>query len=508
VLYRFAAWTRATPAHKLTIRHKVEEIVMFERYTEKARRVIFFARYEASQFGSPFIETEHLLLGIIREDKRLTNRFRSQAAVASIRKQVENHTTAREKTSTSVDLPLTNESKQVLTYAKEEADELAHRHIGTEHLFLGLLREEKCFAAQILGEQGIRLAEAREDIGRSPSELVTGEPKQNTGTLAEISAYVTELTEQTQPLIGREEEVGRLVALLCRYHRVNPVLVGERGVGKKTIVGGLARRIADGAVPESLAKKSIVALDLPPLRILDKNSLERLDGALVTAAEEGKIFFVNLMHDQPDGISPTAWIRVAELLYRPVVAGKIQCISTASPATFGTLQAERHWLAQYFEPFQVSPASDESAMKVLQGIKGVYEGFHNVSYSDESIMHAISCARRCIKRGGLHGTAVDVIDEAGAAAQLRQGTLPEEVVAAQKLKRLAAQRMENCIANHEFEKARFYSGEERKEHDNLEQLRKKYKLDENPAWNIRLEEIETAVSKLTGMPIAAIRQSQ
>jgi len=125
---------------------------MFERYTEKARRVIFFARYEASQFGSPYIESEHLLLGIVREDKALSNRF-LRSEVASIRKQVESQTTTREKTSTSVDLPLSNESKRVLAYAGEEAERLAHKHIGTEHLLLGLLREEKCFAAQILVER-------------------------------------------------------------------------------------------------------------------------------------------------------------------------------------------------------------------------------------------------------------------------------------------------------------------------------------------------------------------
>ena len=139
---------------------------MFERYTEKARRVIFFARYEASQFGSPYIETEHLLLGLLREDKALTNKFlRSHASVESIRKQIEGHTTIREKVSTSVDLPLSNECKRVLAYAAEEAERLSHKHIGTEHLLLGLLREEKCFAAEILHERGLRLVAIREDDG-------------------------------------------------------------------------------------------------------------------------------------------------------------------------------------------------------------------------------------------------------------------------------------------------------------------------------------------------------
>ncbi len=484
---------------------------MFERYNEKARRVIFFARYEASQFGSPYIETEHLLLGIIREDKKLTNRFlRTQASVGSIRKQVEDYTTVREKTSTSVDLPLSNESKRVLAYAAEEAERLAHKHIGTEHLFLGLLREEKCFAAQILADRSVRLADAREEIARFPPESSAQGQGTRPGVLGELNPYLTDLAEQTQPLVGRENELDRLIELLCRFTKKNPVLVGEPGVGKRAIVGGLARRIADGAVPRSLAEKTILALDLPPLRILDRDSSwhERLDRALVAAAEEGRIFFVNLMHDRPGGISPVTSIHVTEILQRPITAGKIQCISTATPGAYAKLHADRHWLAQYFEPIQVPPASEEAAIQVLHGVKAVYEEFHNVTYADDAIAHAVHYASSCIKAGCLPGTAIDVIDEAGAAAQLHQGKIPEEVLEVRKRIRFIVQRMEASIANHEFEKARFYSNEERKERDNLEQLRKQYKLDESPAWKVHCEEIESAVSKLAGIPIAAIRQAR
>jgi hypothetical protein len=144
---------------------------MFERYTEKARRTIFFARYEASQFGAPYIETEHLLLGLLRENKALTNRFlRPHASVESIRKQIEDHTTIREKVSTSVDLPLSNECKRVLAYAAEEAERLSHKHIGSEHLLLGLLREEKCFAFEILHERGLTLDRLREELATAPME--------------------------------------------------------------------------------------------------------------------------------------------------------------------------------------------------------------------------------------------------------------------------------------------------------------------------------------------------
>ena len=183
---------------------------MFERYTEKARRVIFFGRYEASQFGSPYIESEHLLMGILREDKALTNRF-LRSEVAFIRKQVEDQSTVREKTSTSVDLPLSNESKRVLAYAAEEAERLAQKHIGAEHLLIGLLREEKCFAAQILMERGLRVSEVREKLARQPHESAQGQKRPS--VLGELSSYVSDLLDQTHPLVGREKELERLIEL-------------------------------------------------------------------------------------------------------------------------------------------------------------------------------------------------------------------------------------------------------------------------------------------------------
>ena len=434
---------------------------MFERYTEKARRIIFFARYEASQFGSPYIETEHILLGLLREDKALTNRFLpSRASVESIRKQIEGQTIARAKTSTSVDLPLSNESKRALAYAGEEAERLANKHIGTEHLLLGLLRKEKCFAAQILIERSLRLIQIREELERQPHEAM--QVLKRPSALDELSPYLSDPVEQTQPLVGRENELDRLIELLCRLTGKNPVLVGEPGVGKRTIVGGLARRVADGNVPQSLAGKAILGLDLPPHRVLEKDGSwhEKLDRALVAAAQDGKIFFLNRMHDRPGGISPAASFHVTELLQRPIMAGKIQCIGTSTPASFTKLQADSHWLAEYFEPIEVAPAKVEDAIKVVQGIKGAYETFHNVSYTEDAIEHAVLCANKYMKNKSLPGTAVDVIDAAGAAAQLQQGSLPEEVVEVQKRIRFIVQRIEASVANHKFEKARFYSQEE------------------------------------------------
>ena len=181
---------------------------MFEKYTEKARRVIFFARYEASQFGQPYIETEHLMLGILREDKALTNRFlRSHASVESIRRQVQEHTMIRESISTSVDLPLSNDCKRVLANAAEEAEQLGHKHVGTEHLLLGLLREEKCFAAQILHERGLRLLAIREELAKAPQQSAGRGPDPTP-----IAELFTDLVQagtdgQLLPVIGRDLEM-------------------------------------------------------------------------------------------------------------------------------------------------------------------------------------------------------------------------------------------------------------------------------------------------------------
>src|ERR1700745_4122891 len=400
---------------------------MFERYTEKARRVIFFARYEASQFGSPYIETEHLLLGLLREDKALTNRFlRSHASVESIRKQIEGHTTIREKVSTSVDLPLSNECKRVLAYAAEEAERLSHKHIGTEHLLLGLLREEKCFAAEILHERGLRLVAIREELARATQEKAPAQ-RQNreSSLLAEFSRDLTQAGTDSQldPLVGRDAEVERVVQILCRRTKNNPVLIGEPGVGKTAIVEGLAQRIADGDVPSFLADKRVLALDLS-LIVAGTKYRGQFEERLKTIMKElmenqNSIIFIDELHTLVGAGAAEGSLDAANILKPALSRGEIQCIGATTPAEFRKSIEKDRSLERRFPAGKAPPPSEDEAVAILGGVRERYESFHQVHYTDEALEAAVRQSTRYIPDRFLPDKAIDVIDEAGARVKLR-----------------------------------------------------------------------------------------
>jgi ATP-dependent Clp protease ATP-binding subunit ClpC len=488
---------------------------MFERYTEKARRVIFFARYEASQFGSPFIETEHLLLGLLREDKALTNRFlRSHASIESIRKQIEGRTPIREKVSTSVDLPLSQECKRVLAYAAEEAERLAHKHIGTEHLLLGLLREDKSFAAEILHERGLRLSTLREELSRVQNDKAQAARPKETSLLGEFSRDLTQaaMENQLDPLVGRDAELERVVQILCRRTKNNPVLIGEPGVGKTAIVEGLAQRIADGDVPSFLADKRILALDLS-LIVAGTKYRGQFEERLKTIMKElmeaqNAIIFIDELHTLVGAGSAEGSLDAANILKPALSRGEIQCIGATTPGEYRKSIEKDRSLERRFQAVKVPPPSEAEGIKILFGIKDRYEKFHAVTYTDDALNGAVYHSNRYIPDRFLPDKAVDLIDEAGARVKLRQSSLPEEMIDVQKRIKFVVHRMENAIANHEFEKARFYSDEERKERENLRLLREKYNIDETAMGVVTQDDIEEVVARWTGVPVTAIKEEE
>jgi ATP-dependent Clp protease ATP-binding subunit ClpC len=479
---------------------------MFERYTEKARRVIFFARYEASQFGSPYIETEHLLLGSLREDKALTNRFlRSHTVVESIRKQIEANTVIREKTSTSVDLPLSDECKRVLAYAAEEAERLGHKHIGTEHLLLGLMREENCFAANLLAERGIELAKVREELARvtvkpaGESFAETAPPKALTRDLTQAA-----LDGKLDPLVGREQELEGVIEILGRRNKRNLVLVGERGVGKTAIVEGLARRIADGDVPSFLAETRIVSFEIKQIPGTAKGALQLgphvIQIAQVLADAPHAILFIE---DLLAFLSPVfdAGSQKGLEIFKLLMLGEArQFIGAATPSEYKELVQAAPWVADCFRAVHVGPLDEETTLQVLKVRKHLYEEFHGVTYSDEALDCAAHCANRFLPESPLPSKALELLDAAGARMRLRQTPMPEEIVEVQKRINFIVHRMEDSIANHESIKARFYEHERQKETENLAALREKYKLSDSPACTVTREDVEEVIARSSEYP--------
>jgi ATP-dependent Clp protease ATP-binding subunit ClpC len=488
---------------------------VFERYTEKARRVIFFARYEASQYGSPYIETEHLLLGLMREDKALANRFlRSHGSIESIRKEIEQRITIRERISTSVEVPLSQESKRILNFATEEAERLGHRHVGTEHLLLGILREEKCFGAEILQERGLRLSTLREELARSAGEKTPAARPKETSLLAEFSRDLTQaaLEGQLDPLVGRERELERVIQILCRRTKNNPVLIGEPGVGKTAIVEGLAQRISDSDVPPFLAEKRILSLDLS-LIVAGTKYRGQFEERLKTIMKElmesqNSIVFIDELHTLVGAGSAEGSLDAANILKPALSRGEIQCIGATTPGEYRKSVEKDRSLERRFQAVKVGAPSEDEAIQVLEGVRERYEKFHAVSYTDEAVRYAVYLSSRYIPDRFLPDKAIDLIDEAGARVKLRQATLPEEVAEVQKRVKFITHRMETAIANHEFEKARFYSEEERKEKENLRAVRERLKLDDTNTGIVTREDIEDVVARWTGIAVTSIKEDE
>jgi ATP-dependent Clp protease ATP-binding subunit ClpC len=464
---------------------------MFERYTEKARRVIFFARYEASQFGAHAIEPEHLLLGLMREDKTLTGRFfpRAQISIESIRREIEGRTLLRERIPTSVELPLAPETKRVLAYSHEESDRLQHRHIGTEHLLLGLLREERSMAAEILYERGLRLNAVRDEIARQ-----TGADARNRKDIPHLLEFSRDLTEDASndrldPLIGRDGEIERVVQILCRRTKNNPVLIGEPGVGKTAIVEGLAQRIVQGDVPSFLENKRILSLDLSLIVAGTKyrgQFEERLKQIMRELIDNPQyIVFIDELHTLVGAGSAEGSLDAANILKPALSRGEIQCIGATTPAEFRKSIERDRSLERRFQAVKVPPPSEQEAVEILGGVCERYESFHQVRYTEDALEAAVMQSSRYIPDRFLPDKAIDLIDEAGARVKLRvratQGDLDDLTVSLDEWERGTYGRAQARVP-----------------------------FDEDPlvSAEVTRNDIEEVVARWTGIPVTSLKEEE
>ena len=490
---------------------------MFERYTERARRVLFFARYEASQLGSISIETEHLLLGLIREGKGLTSRIfaRSHLSLENIRKEIEGRTVFREKVSTSVEIPFSAETKRVLQYAAEEADRLLHNYIGTEHLLLGILREERSVAATILMEKGMRLHQVREDIVQLLNEKTSLTRVKETPLLAEFSRDLTEaaMKNQLDPLVGRDYELERVQQVLCRRTKNNAVLIGEPGVGKTAIVEGLAQKIVYGDVPHFLADKRMLALDISLIVAGTKyrgQFEERLKAIMKELTDNPNIIvFIDELHTLVGAGSAEGSLDAANILKPALSRGEIRCIGATTPAEYRKYIEKDRSLERRFQAIKVDPPSERETISILMGIKDRYEQFHHVEYTREAIEAAVYQSSRYITDRFLPDKAIDLVDEAGARAKLREAGYSEEFGEINKSIRVAVEQMESAVSAKDFDKAQFYREQEQVARENLQFVREKFDV-RSSARKVVVSraEIDEVVSKWTGVPLSSINQDE
>lgn len=473
---------------------------MFERYTERSRRVIFFARYEALQYGSQVIAPEHILLGLMREDKTLSARFfpfRHILTVDTIRRDIEERITLKKRIPQSSELHLSAATKQILFYANEESRQLKNRHIGPEHLLLGIVREEKSIAAEILFGYGLRLQDVRDEMSRAaavPGVLAPEKENVKNPGLAEFTRDLTiEAAEgRLDPLVGREDEMQRIVEILCRRTKNNPVLIGESGVGKTAIVEGLAQRIVDKSVPSFLENKKILLLDLSLVVAGTKyrgQFEERLKKIMTELKEsDDNIVFIDELHTLVGAGSAEGTLDAANILKPALSRGEIQCIGATTPGEYRKTIEKDRALERRFQAVRVEPATEAEALEIIAGIVERYEAFHQLRYSKDAIRAAVSQSNRYIADRFLPDKAIDVLDEAGARAKLKyqqenQGE-PSWKETVENWKRAAAN--EDQLISYELR--------------SLE--------DSFFAIEVTKDDVDEVIARWTGVPVSSVKQKE
>jgi ATP-dependent Clp protease ATP-binding subunit ClpC len=489
---------------------------MFERFDEHVRRSLFFARYEASRSSSRSIGSEHLLLGMLREADPVLSELmeRLDIEVRHLRDELLDERVVLERASTSPDLPLSEETKKALAFAVHEAESMGHSSVGSEHLLLGLLRVEDSTAAQYLTAYGLELFRLREEVVQRGRELEAEASADDTPHISEYSRDLTLLAAEGQfdPLIGRDKEVERVVQILCRRTKNNPLLLGESGVGKTAIVEGLATRIVDGNVPALLADRRILALDLSLLVAGTKyrgQFEERLKGLLKELQDHEEIIvFIDEIHSLIGTGSAEGSLDAANILKPALSRGEITCIGATTVREYRKYVEKDRALSRRFQAINVQQPTEEETIEILQGVQSRYEDFHGVSYTDDAIRAAVSHAGRYITDRSYPDKAIDVIDEAGARVKLRQISSTSSLRRVQsEIRRVVAQ-MKDAISRKEFETAVDLREEELRLREELEMLEETHAAEPPESVAVHRADVEEVVSSWTGVPVTALKEDE
>ncbi|MCE1229723.1 MAG: ATP-dependent Clp protease ATP-binding subunit [Firmicutes bacterium] len=496
---------------------------MFEKFTEKARRVMFFARYEASQFGSESIGSGHLLLGLLREAEKTTTDLLERMGVQTgpLRERVVAALTPRDRkvmpSSTSIDIPMEDEVKRILQHAASESSKLNSKSVGAEHLLLGMLREEQGLAGRLLKEEGADLASAKELLLESAKEDRIAKKKKDHPLLAEFARNLSELAERGifDNLIGRETEIERIIQILSRRRKNNPILLGEAGVGKTAIVEGLAQRIYEGKVPPSLADKRIYALDLSLVVAGTKyrgQFEERLKSIIQEATKDpAVVLFIDEIHSIIGTGAAEGSLDAANILKPALSRGEIQCIGATTHKEFAKYIDKDRSLVRRFQPVNVNPPDEAESLRILEGIRERYEMFHRVRYSPATLEAAVYLSNRYITDRFLPDKAIDLLDEAGARVKLRtasaQGQVQRPNMAEEALHKVISE-MNEAVLNRDFERAVLLRQKEVQLRAELQTQPPLTQDDLERFAPVVEQDVEDVVASWTGVPVKALKNEE
>jgi ATP-dependent Clp protease ATP-binding subunit ClpC len=497
---------------------------MFNRFTERARKVIVLAKEEARRFNHDYIGTEHLLLGLIREGEGVAAAVLQKVGLSleSIRLEIEKLVQPGPSTQILGDIPFTPRSKKSLELAAEEARALGHNYIGTEHLLLGLIREEEGVASQVLLNLGLDLNRVRSEIMEILGSVTPGlggaqgqSIKSKTPALDAFGRDLTALAKENKldPVINRANEIERVIQILSRRTKNNPVLLGEAGVGKTAIVEGLAQQIIVGNVPEVLRDKRIIIIDLALMIAGTKyrGQFEERIKAIMDEIKRSKdvIIFIDELHTLVGAGAAEGAIDASNILKPSLSRGEIQCIGATTFDEYRKHIEKDAALERRFQTIMVDPPSVNETIEILKGLRDKYEAHHRVEFTDDALEAAAKLSDRYISGRFLPDKAIDIIDEAGSRARLAVLTVPEEINKLEKNVEDLKKEKEDFIKSQDFEKAASFRDKERQARAELETKKKEWIQERDKNFpSVKEDDIAYMVSKWTGIPILRLEQKE
>ena len=503
---------------------------MYERFTDRARKVMQLANQEAQRFNHEYIGTEHILLGLVKEGSGVAANVLKNLDIdlRKIRIEVEKIVQTGPDMVTMGKLPQTPRAKKVIEYAMEEARNLNHNYVGTEHLLLGLLREQEGVAAQVLMNLGMKLDDVRDEVlnllghglesaeGGAATERTEGGPQRSgsrskTPALDSFGRDLTELAKQKKldPVIGREREIERVIQILCRRQKNNPVLLGEAGVGKTAIVEGFAQMVVDGLVPDLLAERRIIVLDLAMMVAGTKyrGQFEERIKAVMNEVRRAKntILFIDELHTLVGAGGAEGAIDASNVLKPALSRGELQVIGATTLDEYRKYVEKDSALERRFQTVMVNPPSPDQAVEILKGLRERYEEHHRVQITDDALESAVEMSTRYISSRCLPDKAIDVIDESGARVRLKSMVRPPDLKEIEDEIQRLNQAKEDAVAEQQFEKAaslRDQADKLRRKKDQLtDEWREKSKQTDGV---VDAEVVAEVVAKITGIPLTRL----